>query len=323
VSGSFRRVKRHEVVAIALVGVASLSIAACSTVLSSSTGDDASSQDAVAIEPTGATTTTTLPSTTAPTTTVAPTTTLPPTTVAAPTTVVETTTTLPPPPPEPLVVPVAALTEPIQPVGSSSGGETTRAQWRLLELGFWLQNANGEFGLTTRQAVMAFQKFYGLSADGVIGPETAALMSSITEKPRARAEAGTLVEVDKSRQVLFFVIDGATQWILNTSTGSEVPYEEVNKKDPTKIERGSSITPVGLHAVNRERAEGWWEGDLGEIYRPKYFVGGIAVHGSNSIPNYPASHGCVRVSVPAMDWIWESGLMPIDTPVWVHGAIPA
>jgi peptidoglycan hydrolase-like protein with peptidoglycan-binding domain len=314
-------VKRHEVVAIALVGVASLSIAACSTVLSSSTGDDASSQGAV--EPTGATTTTTLPPTTVAPTTVAPTTTLPPTTVAAPTTVVETTTTLPPPPPEPAVVPVAALTEPIQPVGSSSGAETTRAQWRLLELGFWLQNANGEFGLTTRQAVMAFQKYYGLAADGVLGPETAALMSSITEKPRARAEAGTLVEVDKSRQVLFFVIDGATQWILNTSTGSEVPYEEVNKKDPTKIERGSSITPVGLHAVNRERAEGWWEGDLGEIYRPKYFVGGIAVHGSNSIPNYPASHGCVRVSVPAMDWIWESGLMPIDTPVWVHGAIPA
>ena len=52
------------------------------------------------------------------------------------------------------------------------------------------------------------------------------------------------------------------------------------------------------------------------------FSGGIAVHGSNHIPDYPASHGCVRVSVPAMDWIWEQNLMPLDTPVWVHGAIP-
>jgi peptidoglycan hydrolase-like protein with peptidoglycan-binding domain len=317
-------VNRHEVIAIALVGVASISIAACSTVLTSSNGDDATVRDADGtLAPPASVTTTTVAPTTSPTVTVAPTTTLPPTTVAAPTTVVEVTTTAPPPPPGPVVVPVAAMAEPIQPVGSSSGAETERAQWRLLELGFWIQEANGDFGLTTRQAVMAFQKYYGLSADGVLGPETAALLSTLTEKPRARAEAGTLVEVDKSRQVLFFVVDGATQWILNTSTGSEVPYEEANKKDPTKIERGTSITPVGLHAVNRERAEGWWEGDLGEIYRPKYFVGGIAVHGSNSIPNYPASHGCVRVSVPAMDWIWESGLMPMDTPVWVHGAIPA
>ena len=46
------------------------------------------------------------------------------------------------------------------------------------------------------------------------------------------------------------------------------------------------------------------------------------MHGSNSIPNYPASHGCVRVSVPAMDWIWAWNLMPMDIPVWVHGQIP-
>ena len=71
--------------------------------------------------------------------------------------------------------------------------------------------------------------------------------------------------------------------------------------------------------MNRERPEGWWEGDLGEIYRPKYFKGGIAVHGSSSIPNYPASHGCVRVSVPAMDFIWEQNLMPMRITVWVHG----
>ena len=64
-------------------------------------------------------------------------------------------------------------------------------------------------------------------------------------------------------------------------------------------------------------------GDLGEIYRPKYFTGGIAVHGSNHVPDYPASHGCVRVSVSAMDWIWEIGIMPLEIPVWVHEGIAA
>ena len=42
------------------------------------------------------------------------------------------------------------------------------------------------------------------------------------------------------------------------------------------------------------------------MYRPRYFNGGIAVHGYGSVPPYPASHGCVRVSLAAMDWIWSS-----------------
>ncbi len=136
----------------------------------------------------------------------------------------------------------------------------------------------------------------------------------------ARANAGTLVEVDKTKQLLFFVIDGKTAWILNTSTGNGEEYTEEDKNTPGEVITGVSLTPSGLHKVNRERPEGWWEGDLGEIYRPKYFRGGVAVHGSNSIPNYPASHGCVRVSVPAMDFIWDSGIMPMGTPVWVHEA---
>jgi lipoprotein-anchoring transpeptidase ErfK/SrfK len=193
---------------------------------------------------------------------------------------------------------------------------------RLLELGFWLDEADGNYNLTTTQAVMAFQKFYGLETDGVLGPETAAAMSAVTERPHGRADAGTLVEIDKGKQVLMFVIDGKTEWILNVSTGSEIPYEEPDQNTPGEVQRGDSITRNGLHDVYREREEGWWEGDLGSIYRPKYFTGGIAVHGSNHVPDYPASHGCVRVSVPAMDWIWETGIMPLETPVWVHEGVP-
>ncbi len=220
------------------------------------------------------------------------------------------------------MVPVAA--PPIVAVGRSSGPDTALAQQRLLQLGFWLGAADGEYGLSTRQAVMAFQKFYGLVTDGRLGSATADLMTNLTARPQASAEAGTLVEIDKGLQLLFFVNNGKSEWILNISTGSEVPYIEPDKNSPGEFLEGNSVTRNGLHKVYRERAEGWWEGDLGEIYRPKYFTGGIAVHGSGHIPDYPASHGCVRVSVPAMDWIWASELMPIGTPVWVHeGVVPA
>jgi lipoprotein-anchoring transpeptidase ErfK/SrfK len=217
---------------------------------------------------------------------------------------------------------VSAMAKPLSAVGREDGDETVRLQERLLELGFWVQSTDGIFGLTTRQAVMAAQKYFGLPATSSVDEATAEALSTATTRPLARSDRGTLVEIDKSLQLGFFVIDGVTEWVLNVSTGSEIPYSEPNQNDPEKIEEGDSITDPGLFKVDRERAEGWWDGDLGSIYRPKYFNGGIAVHGSGSIPNYPASHGCVRVSTRAMDWIWEEELMPMGTPVWVHGSIP-
>jgi peptidoglycan hydrolase-like protein with peptidoglycan-binding domain len=290
-----------------------LAIAAGLALLSACATTSVASTPTLSTSSSTSTTTTTL----APTTTGLPTTTsttLAPTTTTSTTT---TTTTISPSAP----TPIAAAEPAIAAVGKSSGSDTARAQQRLLDLGFWLQSPDGDYGLTTSQAVMAFQKYYGLTTDGRLGRETADLMTALTERPKASADAGTLVEIDKTKQLIFFVIDGQTSWILNTSTGSEIPYDEPDKNTPGLRQTGDAVTRNGLHDVYRERAEGWWEGDLGEIYRPKYFSGGEAVHGSNHIPDYAASHGCVRVSVPAMDWIWEINLMPIDTWVWVHGAV--
>lgn len=284
---------------VALVG--------CSTALTSGTGSEA----VPATTPAAATTTTI-----APTTTVAPTTTAAPTTTVAPTTTEATTTTSTLPP---AIIEVPVLDTPLAAIGTSDGAEAARVQNRLIELGFWVSAADGDYGLTTRQAVMAFQKYMGFNdPSGQVDEQTATALTNMDLRPVARANSGTLVEIDKSKQVLFFVIDGKTEWVLNVSTGNGEAYVEDDQNTPGEVINGVALTPSGLHNVNRERPEGWWEGDLGQIYRPKYFVGGVAVHGSNSIPNYPASHGCVRVSVPAMDWIWDSGIMPLETPVWVH-----
>jgi peptidoglycan hydrolase-like protein with peptidoglycan-binding domain len=308
---------RTLVASLAVLGVPAL--AACS----GSAADDGAAAAAAppsvsaTAAPTTAAPVTTPPSTAAPTT-VAPTT--PPTTAAPTTTVAVAPPVTPPPGPQNIepIEPVAPLVA----VGTRGGGETARIQQRLLDLNFWLNTPDGQYGLTTKQAVMAFQKYAGLDTSGSVDEATAAALTAATEQARATADAGTLVEVDKTRQLLFFVVDGRTQWIFNTSTANGQPYEEEDQNTPGEIQKGVAITPDGLHRVDRERAEGWWEGDLGKIYRPKYFVGGVAVHGSNSIPNYPASHGCVRVSVPAMDFIWESGMMPMRIPVWVHGTPP-
>ena len=238
-----------------------------------------------------------------------------PTTVR-PTTLAPTTTLAP----SPAIVWVGASPTAFVAVGGNGGSDTAAIQQRLLDLGFWLSAPDGDYGLTTSQAVMAFQKYMGLEATGRVNQATADALTSMEWRGHALADAGTLVEINKDSQLLFIVQNGRTVWIFNTSTGDGQPYEEVDQNTPGEVQTGVSVTRNGLHSVYRERPEGWWEGDLGKIYRPKYFSGGQAVHGSNNVPAYAASHGCVRVSIQAMDFIWDSGLMPIDTPVWVHGA---
>jgi lipoprotein-anchoring transpeptidase ErfK/SrfK len=112
------------------------------------------------------------------------------------------------------------------------------------------------------------------------------------------------------------VQDGVVVFTVNVSTGSGVPYTE--RTDDGRLVSGDAITPDGRFTITYGRPDGWRISDLGRLWRPRYFVGGIAVHGSPSIPGYPASHGCVRVSVPAMDFIWDANLLPRGIGVWVY-----
>ena len=57
---------------------------------------------------------------------------------------------------------------------------------------------------------------------------------------------------------------------------------------------------------------------LGELWRPRFFHRGIAVHGSPNIPPWPDSHGCARLSNAAIDMIWASDLMPVGSRVVVR-----
>ena len=305
---SSRRSAPHAALAATVVAAAMLALSACSADTGGNVEAATLPQDTVAVAslPSSSAEVSTTPATTAPPTTEAPTT-VPPTT-AVPTTV---------PTDDPTWV--GKFPEQLVAVGTRNGPDTAKIQLRLLQLGFWNGGADGTYGLTTKQAVMAFQKYIGLEASGAVDEPTAAFLTEIDRRATGSANDGNVVEVDKTKQLLFFVVDGQTRWVFNTSTGDGLPYTEEDKNTPGVTITDIADTPNGVFKVNRERPEGWWEGDLGEIYRPKYFNGGIAVHGSNSVPNYPASHGCVRLTVPAMDFVWAQNLMPKGTTVWVHG----
>lgn len=59
-----------------------------------------------------------------------------------------------------------------EPAHPLTGDDVTELQTQLIELGFALAKADGEFGPATAETLRAFQRDYGLMPDGVCGPAT-------------------------------------------------------------------------------------------------------------------------------------------------------
>jgi len=182
-------------------------------------------------------------------------------------------------------------------------------QQRLSLLGYWLGTPTGVFDDRTEQAVFALQKAAGLPRDGIVGPTTwVAAVRGLVPHPRSRS--GRLIEVDLEDDLVMFVTNGNVDAVLNTSTGGGYSYWDNGQS-------AVADTPTGLFAISRQ-VDGLVTDSLGQLWRPKYFDGGFAMHGDSNVPPTPVSHGCVRVSNEAIDWIWEQNLAPIGTPVWIY-----
>ncbi len=127
--------------------------------------------------------------------------------------------------------------------------------------------------------------------------------------PVARKIVGARVKVNlKSQRLTVIDAEGQTLRIIRISSGSGRWFTHQGR-------RRRAITPRGRFTVYR-KVEGWRKSPLGLMYYPNYIVGGIAIHGSSSVPRRPASHGCVRI--PMSDAKWFSDVTPIGTPVMVY-----
>jgi len=202
----------------------------------------------------------------------------------------------------------AAAQQPLLRLGSR-GTAVVTLQQRLAALHYFdVGTADGVFGQNTYHAVIAFQKVQGLARDGVVGPATRArLARPYVPAPRYRLATASL-EVNLARQVIYYIRNGTIQRIIDASTGSGTWYYSQGRW-------ARAITPTGRFHIY-SRYNGWQAGPLGSLYRPNYFHGGYAVHGMTSVPAYPASHGCVRMTVPTMDRMWST--LRIGMPVAIY-----
>lgn len=214
-------------------------------------------------------------------------------------------TTLPPtPPPRPAAVSTSSSAAAVAPATLAN---PLALEQRLAALRFDV-NPDGVMDGDTRHAIIALQKLAGLPRTGNPTPDvTNALASFQPPPPLVPGGSPTRVEIDLTRQVVLLYVGGQLERILPTSTGSGKRYCEEGKC-------GIAVTPKGGYQVQR-RISGWRKSELGRLYNPLYFNGGIAIHGYPSVPTRPASHGCVRIPMSASHWFPQ--MVPNGTPVHV------
>lgn len=213
---------------------------------------------------------------------------------------------------------VAALADYTPDVTVLRAGDRGRAvrklQRRLADGPFDPGPVDGAYGAKTVEAVWALEKLAGVPVDGDWGP--------LDEDAWRRLERGRIgrpakkhgkrwVEFDLSQQVMKVYDPGSAAPVLvsHGSSGSGVPWQNEEHS-------GNSITPTGRFVISR-RIDGWRESslDIGRLYNPLYFNGGIAFHGALSVPLYPASHGCVRLPMHIAEYLPDE--LPNGTPVHV------
>ncbi len=140
----------------------------------------------------------------------------------------------------------------------------------------------------TQQALLAFQAWTGLARNGLDDRATRARLAvASSPKPRKVSARGHYAEVFRSKGVLLCVNGGTLVRVVHCSTG-----------------RPSLPTPAGHFSVCLKSPDWWSTRYLDWMPFASFFSGGDAIHGFPDVPAYPASHGCVRVSLPEAAWVY-------------------
>jgi putative cell wall-binding protein len=178
----------------------------------------------------------------------------------------------------------------------SSGAEVAWLEQKLTDLTYRPGPVDGVFDKRTYQAVLAFEKWEGLSRDGVVGAGVWSRLLTATVPSPSRSGSGVWIEVSKAKQVLLQVEDGVVTRTLAVSTGN--PDVGI-------------VTPSRTYTIYAK--SGKWDGPR---YKPLYLRGILAIHGYPSVPAWPASHGCIRVPLWDMDEFFP--VIAVGTTVYVY-----
>ncbi|MCW2725956.1 MAG: hypothetical protein JWN35_2877 [Frankiales bacterium] len=191
-----------------------------------------------------------------------------------------------------------------------SGGDVLSLERRLAAQHADVGRIDGVFDSELTHAVLAFQKSQGLPRTATYDAATRVRLAAPAAVRLRAPTAGRAVEIDLTKQVLYVSEAGKLTRVLDISSGSNQLYESQGVTS-------RAYTPLGSFSIQR-KINKMHESPLGLLYRPAFFYQGWAIHGSGSVPVYPASHGCIRVTNPVMDRLYD--LLTIGTPVTLYSS---
>jgi hypothetical protein len=165
----------------------------------------------------------------------------------------------------------------------------------LYRLGFSVP-VTGNYDWLTSNAVNAFRKTNGMGRDGYAKKSVYAKVLRGEGAYKLRyPRAGKHVEFDWSRQVLVLADKGKPFRTYHTSSGTP-----------------ATPTVFGTYRFYLQTPGTNSKG----MVHSSYFIRGYAIHGYASVPNYPASHGCLRVPIPNAASIF--GWIDIGDPIYLY-----
>ena len=161
----------------------------------------------------------------------------------------------------------------------------------------YIANDGRCFGGKTARGVLAYRKVNGMDRGSMragAGLVKAAFAGKGGYEVR-HPGAGEHVEAPLSKQVLVF-------------TKGDKPFAIY------PISSGKSSTPTVTGHFEFIRQEPGYNSH--GMYYSFYFYGGYAVHGYESVPDYPASHGCLRTFIADQPEIYERIFFGEDIFIW-------
>jgi hypothetical protein len=166
----------------------------------------------------------------------------------------------------------------------STGRFVQLIQQRLAALHFYLPQS-GMYDQHTGLAIDAYHRLLGWGVSQQLGPATAnAILGGVGTFPVRFPNHGTHAEGDLTHQLLALIKGSKVQYIFPVSSG-----------------KPSTPTVLGSFHVY-SRVPGYLPDGM---YYSSFFTGGYAIHGYDPAPDYPASHGCMRLPIVDAIFVYD------------------
>lgn len=205
----------------------------------------------------------------------------------------------------------------------TTSGQVREVQTILSKYGIPTGPIDGIWGPKTAQGVCTFRQISGLpvsrgsltAADITKARQFKAAYSSLGSIPApSRRGYGSYLLVNKTCQTMSFVRDNKFHKIFRVSTG-KIGYDTragnfwLGSTRPgwscsTLYPESCYNYSQGINAKTTQR--GVLYSTYGNMYNKRVISGAVMLHGSGSVPTYPASHGCVRTTVADSDWLYRN-----------------